>query len=127
MCEDCLQEYILESPFSQNHYVGQNNDNVNQYHHHHHLGLSVSVILLLIIVILILILIIILIIILIKKRSERRSPTLILATQGHEWGLASTPLGWWENMKSHLKQNCLVNFDGYFAIILQVNDENEIY
>ena len=32
---------------------------------------------------------------------------------------------WWENMKSHLKQNCLVTFGGYFAIILLVNDEND--
>ena len=61
-----------------------------------------------------------------KSFKRRSQPTLILATQGHEWGLASTPLGG-KNMKSHLKQNCLLNFGGYFAIILLVNDEKDNY
>ena len=87
MCEDCLQEYILESRFSQNHYPGQNNDNVDQYHHHHHLGLSVSVILLLISFIFI--------IIIIKKTITMAISNLDLGDPGPRVGSGlNSP--WWE-------------------------------
>ena len=106
MCEDCLQEYVLESRFSQNHYLGQNYDNVNWYHHHHHLGLSVSVILLLISFIFI--------IIIIKKTITMAISNLDLGDPG-PWVGSGLNSPWWEKYEIPFETKLSVKFRWIFC------------